>query len=409
MLPRTAMGAMPKINLTARTVKAIRPPASGRIEYWDQGLPGLWLRVSDRGRKSWGITYRHNGRQRRLTIGKFPNLTLADARDKARVLLRQVGFGQDPAEEKRQIAMGATFGEMAARYLREHAIPNKKSWREDRRALDRDLLPRFGTRKAADIKRGEIVAILQSIKDRGAPILANRTLEIVRRMYNWGRTREIVEFNPCAGIEKLSKELQRDRVLSNDEIKSLWHALADEPVHIAGRYQLLLLTAQRGGEVRHMRWQDIDLADGWWTIPKEFSKNGLSHRVPLTGPVRDILEDLLGEARDDIWVFPSPAVPGPIRSDTKANRRLRLRSGVDFRPHDLRRTAASKMAGELGIDRLTLAKILNHLDGTVTAIYDRHSYDAEKRNALDAWAKRLTKILRARAPAIAASDDFARA
>ena len=129
---------MPKINLTARTVKAIRPPASGRIEYWDQGLPGLWLRVSDQGRKSWGITYRHNGRQRRLTIGKFPNLTLADARDKARVLLRQVGFGQDPAEAKRQIAMGATFGEMAARYMREHAIPNKKSWREDRRALDRD-------------------------------------------------------------------------------------------------------------------------------------------------------------------------------------------------------------------------------------------------------------------------------
>ena len=158
-----------------------------------------------------------------------------------------------------------------------------------------------------------------------------------------------------------------------------------------------------------MRWQDIDLADGWWTIPKEFSKNGLSHRVPLTGPVRDILEDLLGEARDDIWVFPSPAVPGPIRSDTKANKRLRLRSGVDFRPHDLRRTAASKMAGELGIDRLTLAKILNHVDGTVTAIYDRHSYDAEKRNALDAWAKRLTEILRARPPAIAASDDFARA
>ena len=96
---------MPKVNLTARTVKAIRSPASGRIEYWDQGLPGLWLRVSDRGRKSWGITYRLNGRQRRLTLGKFPDLSLADARDKAGVLLREVGFGHDPAEEKQKIAI----------------------------------------------------------------------------------------------------------------------------------------------------------------------------------------------------------------------------------------------------------------------------------------------------------------
>lgn len=384
---------MPKVNLTARTVKAIKPPLSGRVEYWDQGLPGLWLRVSDRGRKSWGITYRLHGRQRRLTIGKFPNLTLADARDKAGALLREVAFGHDPADEERRIAMGATFGVMAEQYMREHAIPNKKSWKEDRRALDRDLLPRFGTRKAADIKRSEIVAVLQSIKDRGAPVLANRTLEIIRRIYNWGLTREIVEFNPCSGIEKPAKERARDRVLSNAEIRQVWKALNQEPERIAARYKLPLLTAQRGGEVRQMRWEDIDLDEGWWTIPRELSKNGLSHRVPLSGPVREIFRFLHAERSESRWIFPSPTVDGPIRSNTKPNVRIRARSGVEFRPHDLRRTAASKMAGDLEIDRTTLAKILNHVDGSVTAVYDRHSYDSQKRSALDAWADRLMNII----------------
>jgi integrase len=205
--------------------------------------------------------------------------------------------------------------------------------------------------------------------------------------------REIVEFNPCAGIEKLSKERPRDRVLSGKEIVDLWAALDEEPLRIAGRYKLMLLTAQRGGEVRHMRWQDIDLNDGWWTIPGEFAKNGLSHRVPLSDPACELLRQLHKKATDDIWAFPSPTADGPVRSNTKANARLRRKSGVEFRPHDLRRTAASMMAGELGIDRLTLAKILNHVDTGVTAVYDRHGYDREKRDALNAWGTRLKVII----------------
>ena len=151
----------------------------------------------------------------------------------------------------------------------------------------------------------------------------------------------------------------------------------------------MLLTAQRGGEVRQLRWQDIDLDDGWWTVPSEFSKNSLSHRVPLSDAALGLLRQLQAEETDDTWVFPSPTEEGPVRSNTKANARLRRNSGVEFRPHDLRRTAASKMAGDLGVDRLTLAKILNHVDTGITAVYDRHSYDKEKRNALDAWARQL--------------------
>ena len=182
-----------------------------------------------------------------------------------------------------------------------------------------------------------------------------------------------------------------------------------EPERIAARYKLPLLTAQRGGEVRQMRWEDINLDEGWWTIPRELSKNDLSHRVPLSGPVREIFRHLHAERSDDRWIFPSPTVDGPIRSNTKPNVRIRARSGVEFRPHDLRRTAASKMAGELGIDRLLLAKILNHVDGSITSIYDRYSYDKETRAALEAWSERMTEILKSRPPTTATVDVMARA
>ncbi len=220
---------MPTIKFTDKAISALKPPETGRDEYRDVSLPGFWLRVSERGRKTWGVTYRLNDRQRRLTIGTYPALSLADARDQARKAVREVGIGNDPAEEKQQLRKGATFKLMAEQYMREHAIPNKKSWKGDRGALDRDLLPAFGGRKASDIKRGEVFAMLQSIKDRGAPISANRTLEIIRKIYNWALAREIVEVNPSAGIQKISKEHPRERVLSSNEIGDLWTALDREP------------------------------------------------------------------------------------------------------------------------------------------------------------------------------------
>jgi len=170
-----------------------------------------------------------------------------------------------------------------------------------------------------------------------------------------------------------------------------------EPEHarIAAMFRLRLLTAQRGGEVSTMRKADLDLTGGWWTIPGEFSKNGLAHRVPLSPLAMEIVKEALAAADGSEWVFPSPTSDGPVRSIWKAVKRVRDRCKVDFRPHDLRRTAASLMTG-MGISRLTVSKILNHVESDVTAIYDRHSYDAEKRQALEAWAARLEEIFSGR-------------
>ena len=284
---------------------------------------------------------------------------------------------------------------MAADYMERHAKLRKKSWHRDELMLQRDLLPWFGNHKAKAVSRRNVNALLDSIMDRGAPVQANRTLQILKRIYNWGISREIVEVNPCAMIRPPGEEKPRERVLSEDELQAVWHALEPEEVLMTALFRLRILTAQRGGEVATMRRPDLDLAGGWWTIPAEFSKNGLSHRVPLSPWVIEIVEEALASADDPVWVFPSAMKDGPIRAIWQAVNRIRRRSGVGFRPHDLRRTAASLMTG-MGISRLVVAKILNHVDPSITAVYDRHGYDNEKRQALEAWSARVQEIVTGR-------------
>ena len=135
------------------------------------------------------------------------------------------------------------------------------------------------------------------------------------------------------------------------------------------------------------------MGSGWWTIPPEFSKNGLSHRVPLSPPAMETLRQIEGYGNKAGWVVPSPTGKGPLRAVWRAMRNIREQSGVEFRPHDLRRTAATRMTGDLGIARLTVSKVLGHVETGVINVYDRATYDREKRQALDAWGARLADIL----------------
>jgi integrase len=163
-----------------------------------------------------------------------------------------------------------------------------------------------------------------------------------------------------------------------------------EPPLTAAAFKLRLLTAQRGAEILAMRWDQI--VDAWWTIPAEVAKNGLAHRVPLSPQVLSLLDELrpLGNGSD--WVFPGAAGHQHRVAIHKAHNRIRSRCKVDFVPHDLRRTAASYMTG-MGISRLVVSKLLNHVESGVTAVYDRYSYDREKRAALVAWADHLDQII----------------
>ena len=382
---------MARISLNAKTVAALKPQAE-RADYFDTNLPSFCVRVSRNGVKSFSVMYRHAGKLRRYTIGTYPRLSLAKARQEAKDALRDAELGEDPAAKKKVKRQEGSFEELAADYMTRWAKKRKKSWRDDQRRIDTYLIPRFGNIHASDVSRPDIRAMLEEIAER-APVQANRVLALVRKIFNWAISEDILEHSPCQSIPRPGIERRRDRVLSEKELRKTWRAIESQNPQVSAIFKLRLLTAQRGGEIMSMAWSDVDLEEGVWTIPAERAKNRLSHRVPLSRPVLKILQDLNGERKSSPWVFPRLDRPkGHFMAVQVAINRIRKASGVKFRAHDLRRTAASLMTG-MEISRLTVGKILNHAEAGVTAVYDRHGYDAEKKDALDKWARRLMVIV----------------
>ncbi len=408
------------VTLTQRSVRSLPLPAHGQVDYFDAKMPGFGLRLGGTGARSWFIMYRSHGRLRRMTLARYELLALGAARELARTHLLAARLGNDPAAERRAQRAATiarpreeedSFSALASFYLETHAKKHKRSWKIDHLAIARDLTA-WGNRPARDITPTDVEAVLEHIIERGAPVQANRTRAIISRIFSFGlkkasaRLRFRLTANPVQGTERPTPETARDRVLTANELRALWPAIEAETPDVAGIFKLYLLTAQRGGEIRRMRRDDVDLDAAWWTIPAEHAKNGLAHRVPLSPPAVSILGDLLIlTAHPSPWVF--PARPGahsrtaetPYRASVqKATIRLRRASGVAFWPHDLRRTVASYMAG-MGIPRLVIGRILNHAEAGVTKVYDRHGYDPEKREALDAWARRLEAIITGEKPA----------
>lgn len=391
---------MPVVKLNARNITTLQAIGGVRTDYRDELLPGFFLRVTPQGTRSFGMVYTtRDGRLRRCTLGPVGPVGLSEARARAKRLRGAVAQGEDPhgdqMKAKRQRLTAATVEDLVEAFLasKEALAWRPKTRQEFARILRVEVVPALGDLKPEEVKRGEIRALVDRLSDR-APVMANRVFEVTRRLYTWAIGKDLVETSPCVGLSKPSPETQRDRVLTEDEIRAVWGACDAERGIIADAFRLMLVTAQRRGEVLSMRWQDVD--GSWWTIPAELAKNGLAHRVPLNRQALAILERLRKRAAGP-WVFPSPTTDRPIENPQKAAERLRERSKVaDLRLHDLRRTAASLMTG-MGISRLTVKKILNHAERDVTAVYDRHSYDPEKRIALEAWGSRLEATVRERA------------
>lgn len=382
---------MPKIKLTHRSIATL---TAGKwlTDYLDYSLPGFGVRVHHTGRKAYFVRYIAAGKRRRMTIGAYPALSLADARDKAKQIIGRIASGGDPQAQRHADRAAETFGELTSEYLERHARLKKRSWREDARVIKTDLLPAWKNRKAKEISRRDIAELLDGIVERGAPIMANRTKALLSKIFNFGMSRDIVEYNPCHGVPMPSKARQRDRVLDGDEIRAFWQALDSYEPILASAFKMRLLTAQRGVEVLSMRWEQI--SGDWWTIPAEVAKNGLAHRVPISPQSRALLDELEQVTGGSVWVFASPRKKGShIKTVTRAAQRCAEAAGIEnFTAHDLRRTAASHMTS-MGISRLVVSKILNHAESGITAVYDRHSYDAEKRQALARWADKLDAIL----------------
>lgn len=385
---------MATVKMTTLWLSRLKP--GEEADYTDADSRGLQLRVRKTG-MTWCFQYKLPGTSfvRRMTIGPYPGIGLAEARKAALDLRARVAKGEDPAGKAKAEKQTPLFADLCREYLEKHAV-HKRSRREDERIVVRELIPRWGSLRADKITRRMVIALLDEIVARGSPIMANRTLALVRKVFNWALSRDILENTPCLRIKPPAPEKSRDRWLTDEEIRAVWEAFGAEPT--AGPIlKILLLTGQRRGEVTSMLWSEVDLEASIWTIPPEKSKNKLRHTVPLSTPVLEILGAL---PRKNEFVFPSPRrLCGHVNNLGKTLDRIEALSGVKFHIHDLRRTCATGMA-RLGVSREVIAKVLNHVDRSVTGVYERHGYEAEKRRALEKWADHVLRLVNSRTAAV---------
>ena len=390
---------MSKARLTEKYLQSLEAPGEGYTLVWDETTPGFGARIIPSGRISFLVFYRNeDGKQRRYSIGHFPAVSPSDARKKAIEIKGQVAGAKDPFD---LIATRGTpkFAVLAHEYI-ERRCRQKKSGPEDERIINKDLLPTWRKIPAKSIKRRDVIELIDKINERGSPIMANRTLSLVSRIFNFGISRDLVEHNPTVMVRPPGKENQRDRVLKSGEIETFWTKIDTMSVagpHVKTALRLILILGQRSGEILSMEWSDIDFETATWAIPGTKTKNGLPHQVPLSGLAVDLLSEI---ERTGPYVFPRKSGKG-INPDYHmessalaiAVRRNREHFGLDhFTPHDLRRTAASHMA-RLGVSRFIIRRILNHAEREVTDTYDRYSYLNEKREALNLWEIELRGLI----------------
>jgi integrase len=399
---------MPTRKLTDLFAERVRPPAQGRIEYFDATFGGLSLRVTAQGNKSWSLFYRLGGMLRRLTLGQFPALKPALARREAGAALERVRLGIDPAEEKRNRRLASeadTFGRTLEDYLayaRRHWAAS--TFKETKRVLEREPLRAWRDRPLGSISRGEVVRLLDAIVAAGAEIGANRTLAYLRALFNWAVKRGRLPSSPVSGIDAPTKERTRDRVLSDDELRWLWRACEKIDWPFGPLIKLLLLTAQRRDEVASLRWSELDLGNRTWTLPREKAKNNRAHEIQLSDAAIEVLKSV---PRTGPLLFTSTGST-PVSGFSRAKRRLdaamfttkseELSAKCEPIPpwvlHDLRRTAATGMA-RLNFPPHVVDKVLNHVSGTirgVAAVYNRFEYLEERRAALEAWGRYLDGV-----------------
>lgn len=431
MATRTAMNE--------HTLKRIKfDPAKGRAEYLDPPMPGhgtFGVRVN-KTCKSFIWVYSFHGRTRRLTLGQYPDLSLAEARAKAAQAAELHKQGVDPGQKKLvelvEYRTSPTFEEAVVSYL-EWAEKNKKSWREDERMLRTEFVPHLGRAKIGDIRRKQVVALLDD-KAKTAPVQANRLLAVIRKMFNFCVEREILDATPLVKMKNVAKEKTRERSLNRHELVWFLLRLTEPAITQNTRFALLLslMLAQRSGRIVQMRWIDIDLEDAIWDRSGQFEKNNNPIAIPLSEDVLNILKYLRERQVQKVvandperWaksqVLPSPGqyvFPGrwltKPQTQPSLNRAMRrfydtyvkdkdrveeeslLRIAEDYpRPtvHDLRRSATTHMSRQ-GLGKDVRSRILNHKDLSVDAIYDRYAYFDEKAVALGEWHGFLKGLLR---------------
>ena len=384
-----------RLNLNERVVNDVKPKGM-RIEYSDsssRSLPGFMLSVPKSGAKSYQLLVRVDGRQRRHRIGEAGpwGISLDEARTIAHEIIFAAKKGQSVAPDREEQNGGPTMADVAEEYVERYAAPTKKSWKEDARIIKKEIVPQIGTLPIASVTRADIRRMVDKVVNRGSVHTAVKVLQTTRYIFTWAVEQELCKDNPC-DIRPPAKVQLRDRVLDDAETRAFWNACETINHPVGYILQFCVLSGQRKAECLEATWDEFDTDAGVWTIPAARSKNKLSHRVPLTDPMRRVLDTLKSLNPDSRYLVPHPTKDQPFGNPQMYVERIREASGIEerFTTHDLRRTVATRMV-ELGTPEPVVGKVLNHAHGVnVTARhYVRASYDSEKREALEQWNRRL--------------------
>lgn len=389
--------------ITPLAVKAAKPKRQ-RYEIPDGGAVGLYLVVQPSGVKSWAHRYALNGTRRKDTLGSASDISLAEARRlvaEARHLREQ---GIDPAAQRR--AAHATAVEMAERHetdsvealsalFVERYAKRRRTWATTQETFHRLILPKWRGRTVHEIRRRDIIELVEDIAmDR--PYMANRTLAVLSKFFNWLVARDIIEVSPAGGIDPPGQEIARDRVLTDEELRRLWLAACDPAEGPFGMLvKLLILTGQRRGEVSGMRWSEIG-DDRIWRLPGSRTKNGKAHQIPLVPPAWELIQAQPRFVDSDFVL----TIDGtrPIIGFGRAKRRLSAKAGLkanSWRLHDLRRSCASGMQ-RLGVRAEVIERGLNHISGIyrgVSGTYQRDPLIEEVTTALERWADHVERLV----------------
>lgn len=414
-----------QLNFTKSAVETLLLPSTGRVEYHDTKVPGLQLRVTATGVKTFCVFKRIKGAgPERITLGRFPDLTVEKARRDAAQILAAIASGANPAEAKRVHRGEMTFSELFKTYIDRHAKLHKKTASEDEQRYRQYLEKPLGKKKLTTISRPVIATLHSSITAEGHPVVANRVLALMSTVFGRAVEWSIVENNPAKGIRR-NPEKSRDRFIQTDEMKSFFQALTDEPNDTVRDYLILsLFVGARRANVLEMRWRDVRFNDCVWRIPD--TKNGTPQNLPLTNDAMMILTERRKTYGDSEFVFPGIGETGHLVEPRKGWLRILDRAAVitleqrildagehrlevnnvrelsiekptaalqamiklaekykvsvadakleDLRIHDLRRTFGSFQAIS-GASSVIIGKSLNHKSQITTAIYARLDLD----------------------------------
>jgi integrase len=407
-----------RVNLTDRFIKS-RPaaPAGERTDYGDALVPGLVLRVTDRGHKSFALRARYplqpTNPTRRL-IGEVGAISLEQARQKAREWLELIGKGIDPKiEAERQKAaahrrQANTFACVAQDFLDQHVVKLAKS-AEAERIIKGEFVRRWAGRPITDIAPIEVSAAILAIVKRGAPYQARNSFSLLRLLFNWaiGQGSYGIDASP---LERLSVKAlcgaseARERILTDAELRAVWNATGEMGFPYGPCFRMLILTGAREREIADMSWGEVgeieDVDKAMLTIPAARTKSDRAHEIPLAPVARDLLKSLPCFSAGDS-VFTTTAGKKSINGFSKAKARIDRLSGVaSWKIHDLRRTMRTHLSA-LPVQDMVRELVIGHAKKGLHKIYDQHSYQTEKRHCLELWEKRLLAIVEPPPPQVA--------